>query len=99
MPLQSAAAALIRRGDLAYAPGKACNAGGVAISGLEMSQNAHRRYQSAEAIDRELRTLMRGIHDRIVEEEGAGSRIDYKRGANVVAYRRVAQAIAAMGAG
>lgn len=99
MPLQSEALAHIREKGLNYAPGKASNAGGVAISGLEMSQNAHRRFSSAEEIDRELKSLMCGIHDRIVKEEGgSGNVIDYARGANVAAYRRVAEAVTAMGA-
>ena len=98
MPLQSDALATIRDRGLMYAPGKASNAGGVAVSGLEMSQNAHRRFSSPEDVDRELKTLMRGIHDRILSEGESGNALDYGRRANVAAYRRVADAVAAQGA-
>ncbi|WP_227272106.1 NADP-specific glutamate dehydrogenase [Roseobacter weihaiensis] len=98
MPLQAGALAHLRDSGINYAPGKASNAGGVAISGLEMSQNAHRRFASAAEIDAELKTLMQDIHQRILDEEGGGTRIDYARGANVAAYRRVADALSAMGA-
>ncbi|AEI92147.1 NADP-specific glutamate dehydrogenase [Roseobacter litoralis] len=98
MPLESQALAQIRKAGLIYAPGKASNAGGVAISGLEMSQNAHRRFSTAEEVDASLKSLMRGIHDRILAEEDGSTITDYARSANVAAYRRVADAVSAMGA-
>lgn len=97
MPLQSKALEHIRTEGLMYAPGKASNAGGVAISGLEMSQNAHRRFNSAEEIDAELKSLMGDIHARLLEEAGVGKTIDYARSANIAAYRRVADAVTALG--
>jgi len=97
MPLTEDAASVIRSSDVIHAPGKASNAGGVAISGLEMSQNAHGRFGSAEEIDRELKSLMTQIHDRAAEEGRVDGRIDYRRGANIAGYRKVAAAIVAMG--
>lgn len=97
MPLTAEAAALIRAAELHYAPGKAANAGGVAVSGLEMSQNSHGRPLSAAEVDAALRAIMIHIHDVTAAEGRDGNRIDYRRGANVAAYRKVATAIAAYG--
>ena len=81
-----------------FSPGKASNAGGVATSGLEMSQNAHRRFKTAEEIDADLKDIMVAIHTSCVEEGRDAGRINYRRGANIAGYRKVATAIAAMGA-
>ena len=97
MPLTAEALRVIEASDAIYAPGKAANAGGVAISGLEMSQNAHRRYSSAEEVDQDLRNIMREIHDRVAEEGRDADVVNYRRGANIAAYRRVADAIVAYG--
>ncbi len=97
MPLTADAVSHIEKKGLLYAPGKAANAGGVAISGLEMSQNAHGRFDSADAVNRSLKTIMSDIHDRIAEEGREGNRINYRRGANVAGYRKVATAISAFG--
>ena len=97
MPLTADATDHIVRNDVLYAPGKAANAGGVAISGLEMSQNAHGRFDSADEVDRNLKTIMSNIHDRIAEEGREGNRVHYRRGANIAGYRKVANAISAYG--
>ena len=97
MPLTAGAARAIRESGIIHAPGKASNAGGVAISGLEMSQDSHRRFASAEEIDAELQEIMGDIHARVAEEGRTGSRIDYRRGANIAGYRKVAAAVAALG--
>lgn len=97
MPLTSEATTHITESGLLYAPGKAANAGGVAISGLEMSQNAHGRFDSADDVDRSLKNIMARIHDRIADEGREGNRIDYRRGANIAGYRKVATAISAYG--
>jgi glutamate dehydrogenase (NADP+) len=98
MPLTADAVEVARKKRLLHAPGKAANAGGVAISGLEMSQNAHGRQLDPGTVDEALRDIMTGIHGRVVEEAGKGEWIDYRRGANVAGYRKVARAISAMGA-
>ncbi len=97
MPLNGAAVDIVRDAGLLYAPGKAANAGGVAISGLEMSQNAHRRSMQADEVDAELAKIMRGIHDRTMAEGKDGDSIDYRRGANIAGYRKVAKAMASYG--
>ncbi|MGR3513507.1 MAG: NADP-specific glutamate dehydrogenase [Paracoccaceae bacterium] len=97
MPLTKEATRQLKRAKVIHAPGKAANAGGVAVSGLEMSQNAHGKFMSADEVDRELRTIMTTIHSRVIEEGRDGGRIDYGRGANIAGYRRLAKAIAAQG--
>lgn len=97
MPTTPEALKLLRNAGVLYAPGKAANAGGVAVSGLEMSQMSHRRFMSADEVDQELKTLMSDIHDRIAAEGQGRGDIDYARGANVAGYRRLAQAITAQG--
>jgi glutamate dehydrogenase (NADP+) len=81
-----------------YAPGKASNAGGVATSGLEMTQNAIHLAWSREQVDSELKKIMNGIHEKCLEygkmEDG---RIDYVRGANIAGFVRVADAMLAEG--
>ncbi|MBO6674857.1 MAG: NADP-specific glutamate dehydrogenase [Rhizobiales bacterium] len=97
MPLTAGAAAKVDAADVLYAPGKAANAGGVAISGLEMSQDAHRRFSTAEEVDEDLKMIMRRIHDTIADEGRSDGKINYRRGANVAGYRRVARALTAYG--
>ncbi|SHG79081.1 NADP-specific glutamate dehydrogenase [Marivita hallyeonensis] len=97
MPLTSDAVDILRRNDITHAPGKASNAGGVAVSGLEMSQMSHRRFMSAEEVDAELKGIMQDLHGRVADEGRDGGRIDYARGANMAAYRRLADAIVAQG--
>lgn len=98
MPLTAEAAEIIADAGILYAPGKAANAGGVAVSGLEMSQNSHRRFSTADDVDAALKDIMRNIHAAAAEEGREGNRINYSRGANVAAFRKVADAITAMGA-
>ncbi len=83
---------------LLYAPGKAVNAGGVATSGLEMSQNAMHLSWTAEDVDARLHQIMHGIHKQCVEygrsEDGY---INYVKGANVAGFMKVAKAMMAQG--
>lgn len=98
MPTTPDAVEVLRKAGVVYAPGKAANAGGVAVSGLEMSQNSHRRFLSADDVDDALRGLMRDIHDRVAAEgQGGSTGIDYARGANVAAFRKLARAITSQG--
>ncbi len=97
MPLTSDAHDVIENAGVLHAPGKASNAGGVAVSGLEMSQNSHGRYASPDEVDAELKQIMRDIHARVLCEGRDGNRIDYSRGANIAGFRRVADAVSAMG--
>ena len=82
-----------------YVPGKAANAGGVAVSGLEMSQNSAKISWREEELQTLLRDTMQGIHDRCVEHGGIpGSKhIDYVKGANIAGFVKVADAMLAYG--
>jgi len=81
-----------------FAPGKAVNAGGVAVSGLEMSQNSLRLGWSNEEVDQKLHYIMQSIHEQCVKYGTMdGGYIDYVRGANVAGFMKVANAMMAQG--
>ncbi len=81
-----------------YAPGKAVNAGGVATSGLEMSQNAMHLSWTAAEVDEKLRGIMLGIHEQCVKYgKEADGYINYVKGANVAGFMKVAKAMMAQG--
>ncbi len=80
-----------------YAPGKAVNAGGVAVSGLEMSQNSMRINWPAEEVDLRLKDIMKNIHDTCVNYGLNGHKVDYIKGANVGGFVKVAEAMMAHG--
>ena len=81
-----------------YAPGKAANAGGVSVSGLEMTQNAQKLSWTAEEVDNRLRTIMQNIHEQCVkfgrQDDGY---VNYVKGANVAGFMKVARAMMAQG--
>ena len=83
---------------ITYAPGKAVNAGGVATSGLEMSQNAEHLQWSAEEVDQRLHAIMANIHQQCVDHgtEPDGY-INYMKGANIAGFMKVADAMLAQG--
>ncbi|CAM3891825.1 NADP-specific glutamate dehydrogenase [Castellaniella denitrificans] len=91
-----AAEAFIAAGVL-YAPGKASNAGGVAVSGLEMSQNAQRLHWTREEVDTKLHAIMRDIHENCVRYGGQGKSVNYLNGANIAGFVKVADAMLAQG--
>lgn len=101
MPLTIEAIDVVREAGVAYAPGKAANAGGVAVSGLEMSQNSVRQYQSFEELDTQLQDIMKTIHDNAQhygEKYGTTQgAVDYMTGANVAGFVQVANALVAYG--
>ena len=81
-----------------YAPGKAANAGGVAVSGLEMSQNSERRPWKEEELQQLLLDIMEGIHSRCVEYGRiSDDYVDYVKGANIAGFKKVADAMLAYG--
>ncbi|HBK78409.1 MAG TPA: NADP-specific glutamate dehydrogenase [Nitrospinae bacterium] len=86
-------------GKIIYGPSKASNAGGVAVSGLEQSQNSLRISWSREEVDGRLQTIMKEIHDKCAQygDEGGGY-IDYVKGANIAGFVKVADAMVAYGA-
>lgn len=102
MPLTAEAIDFVRDHNIHYAPGKAANAGGVAVSGLEMSQNSVRQYRSFEDLDLQLRRIMKDIHDSAMRAAQAmhgenTACVDYMSGANIVGFSRVADALVAYG--
>lgn len=80
-----------------YAPGKAVNAGGVATSGLEMTQNAEHIYWTAEEVDRNLHIIMKDIYDQCVRYGKEGNYINYMKGANIAGFMKVAHAMIGQG--
>jgi glutamate dehydrogenase (NADP+) len=82
---------------LIFAPGKAVNAGGVAVSGLEMSQNSMRYNWTAEEVDKRLHLIMKDIHDTCTRHGKANGYINYVKGANVGGFVKVAEAMLAQG--
>ena len=84
--------------NIRFAPGKAVNAGGVAVSGLEMSQNSLRLGWKAEEVDKQLLTIMENIHNQCLEAaDKAGTPGDYVKGANIAGFLKVAEAMLAQG--
>lgn len=98
MPSTLEAAKAFIAADVLYAPGKASNAGGVAVSGLEMSQNASRLSWSREEVDARLHTIMRDIHENCVKHgQNEGKNINYLDGANIAGFVKVADAMRQQG--
>jgi glutamate dehydrogenase (NADP+) len=83
--------------NIDYAPGKAVNAGGVAVSGLEMSQNSMRINWPREEVDARLKGIMKDIHETCVIYGTKGQKVDYVKGANVGGFVKVAEAMLAQG--
>ena len=98
MPSTPEAVEAFQAAKILYAPGKASNAGGVATSGLEMSQNSGRISWSREEVDAKLQSIMANIHEHCVkygtEEDGY---INYVKGANIAGFMKVAKAMMAQG--
>ncbi len=97
MPTTDDAVARFRQHGVQIAPGKAANAGGVAVSGFERSQNATRLSWSREEVDRRLKDIMKTIHDKCVSEMERDDQADYADAANRAGFRKVADAMLAYG--
>ncbi|MFM7797365.1 MAG: NADP-specific glutamate dehydrogenase [Planctomycetota bacterium] len=98
MPTDLAGVHVFKAAKILYAPGKASNAGGVAVSGLEMSQNSERRAWKESELQQMLKDIMAGIHARCLEygQQGGGY-CDYVKGANIAGFKKVADAMLAFG--
>ena len=84
--------------NIAFGPAKAANAGGVATSGLEMSQNAQRLYWTREEVDYRLKMIMKSIHSNCMEYGQIDKNYtDYVKGANIAGFVKVADAMIAQG--
>jgi len=97
MPTTPEAVRVFQKAKILYAPGKAANAGGVATSGLEMSQNSMRLSWSREEVDRKLQSIMTAIHEQCVRFGKEGNYINYVKGANIAGFVKVADAMMEQG--
>ncbi|NLE64386.1 MAG: NADP-specific glutamate dehydrogenase [Elusimicrobia bacterium] len=97
MPTTPEGIAVFQKAKVLYAPGKAANAGGVATSGLEMTQNSMRLSWSREEVDRRLHDIMIAIHNSCVRYGKEGDHVDYVKGANIAGFVKVADAMIAQG--
>ena len=93
MPSTPEAIEVFLSAQILFAPGKASNAGGVATSGLEMSQNSLRMNWSREEVDAKLKNIMNDIHSQCVQHGKEGEYINYVKGANIAGFLKVADAM------
>lgn len=93
MPCTPEAIAVFQDAKILFAPGKASNAGGVATSGLEMSQNSLRMNWTREEVDTKLKQIMQDIHNSCIEYGTEGDYVDYVKGANIAGFVKVADAM------
>ncbi|NWE68654.1 NADP-specific glutamate dehydrogenase [Pseudomonas gingeri] len=97
MPTTLEAVDIFIEAGILFAPGKASNAGGVAVSGLEMSQNAMRLLWTAGEVDSKLHGIMQSIHHACVHYGEENGRVNYVKGANIAGFVKVAEAMLAQG--
>ena len=93
MPSTPEAVEVFLAAKILFAPGKASNAGGVATSGLEMSQNSLRMNWTREEVDTKLKTIMKDIHAQCVDHGKEGDFVNYVKGANIAGFLKVADAM------
>jgi len=93
MPSTPEAIEAFQHAKVLFAPGKASNAGGVATSGLEMSQNSLRMNWTREEVDEKLKQIMKDIHASCVTYGTEGDYVDYVKGANIAGFVKVADAM------
>ena len=93
MPTTPKAIEVFQNAKILFAPGKASNAGGVATSGLEMSQNSLRINWTREEVDEKLKQIMKDIHSSCIEYGTEGEYVDYVKGANIAGFVKVADAM------
>lgn len=97
MPTTAAAVKLLQDNNVLFAPGKASNAGGVAVSGLEMTQNSIRMSWGEEELENRLKNIMTDIHAKCVNHGNDKSGVNYVKGANIAGFTKVADAMLAYG--
>ena len=97
MPTVLGGIEIFKDAKIMYGPSKAANAGGVAVSGLEMSQNSARIAWKEEELQKLLRDIMKDIHDNCAEYGAEGKHINYVKGANIAGFIKVANAMMAYG--
>ena len=97
MPTTKDAIEAIHKAKIIFSPGKASNAGGVAVSGLEMTQNSIRLSWQREELEERLKTIMHDIHQQCVNYGTEKDHVDYIKGANIAGFVKVAEAMVAYG--
>jgi len=97
MPTMAEAVKVLQRSKILFAPGKASNAGGVAVSGLEMTQNSIRLAWSAEELETRLKNIMKHIHAQCTTYGDEAGYVNYVKGANIAGFIKVADAMLAYG--
>jgi glutamate dehydrogenase (NADP+) len=97
MPCTPEAISIFRKNKILYAPGKASNAGGVAVSGLEMAQNSLRYSWTRDEVDNKLKDIMLDIHNSCITHGQEKEYINYEKGANIAGFIKVADAMLAQG--
>jgi glutamate dehydrogenase (NADP+) len=97
MPCEPEAIAIFKTHKILYAPGKASNAGGVAVSGLEMAQNSLRYSWSRNEVDNKLKDIMKDIHKSCLTHGDENGYVNYEKGANIAGFIKVADAMLAQG--
>lgn len=98
MPTTQEGVDVFLEAGILYAPGKAANAGGVSVSGLEMSQNSMRLGWGREELDKRLRDIIRNIHEQCaIYGAESGGKINYVKGANIAGFQKVCDAMLAYG--
>ena len=99
MPTTLEAVECFRKAKIMYGPGKAANAGGVAVSGLEISQNISRLSWESEQLDKLLIDIMRDVHSKCVRygEDNKSRYVNYVKGANIAGFKKVADAMLSFG--
>ena len=98
MPAEAEAVQRFIHAKVLFAPGKAANAGGVAVSGLEQSQNALRISWSHEEVNERLEGIIKKIHEKCILHGAENGRVNYVKGANIAGFIKVADAMLAYGA-
>lgn len=97
MPTTKEAIEALHKANIIFSPGKASNAGGVSVSGLEMTQNSIRLSWQREELDERLKTIMHDIHQQCVDYGTEKDHVDYLKGANIAGFVKVAEAMLAYG--
>ncbi len=97
MPCTPEAISVFRKHKILFAPGKASNAGGVAVSGLEMAQNSLRYSWTREEVDNKLKDIMLDIHNSCITHGLEKGYVNYEKGANIAGFIKVADAMLAQG--
>ena len=93
MPTEPGAVDVLQKNDVLFGPGKASNAGGVAVSGLEMSQNSMRIHWTRDEVDNKLNDIMKHIHKACVNHGSENGSVNYVKGANIAGFIKIADSM------